>query len=95
AASGPDGRYKITNVPPGTYAVQVSFIGYHSEAVGIEVAANEEATANFSLTLDVFRGEEVVVTGLASRTSKAVAEVTVGRIAAKELTAVNTYQTTQ
>ncbi len=95
AASGPDGRYQITNVPPGTYAVQVSFIGYHSEAVGIEVTANEEATANFSLTLDVFRGEEVVVTGLASRTSKAVAEVTVGRIAAKELTAVNTYQTTQ
>lgn len=95
AASGPDGNFTITNVPPGAYTVVASFIGYHSEKTEVHVVVNEEATANFSLELDVFRGEDVVVTGLASRTSKAVAEVTVGRIQAKELTELNTYQTTQ
>lgn len=94
-ASGPDGSFEITDVPPGTYTVVASFIGYHRDEADVRVTANEETTTSFALVLDVFRGEEVVVTGLASRTSKAVAEVTVGRIHARELTVANTYQTTQ
>ncbi|MFQ5865865.1 MAG: carboxypeptidase-like regulatory domain-containing protein [bacterium] len=95
AATGADGSFTIENVPPGSYAVVVSFIGYHTEEADVQVVVNEVANVNFSMREDVFRGEEVVVTGIASRTSKAVAEVAVSRVSASNYTVANTYQTTQ
>lgn len=94
AATGPDGSFTINDVPPGQYTVVASFIGYHTESDEINVVVDEVVNVNFGLNEDVFRGEEVIVTGLASRTSKAVAEVSVGRVEASNYTVANTYQTT-
>ncbi|MFQ5769706.1 MAG: carboxypeptidase-like regulatory domain-containing protein [bacterium] len=95
SASTVDGSYTIANVPPGSYTVIASFIGYHTTEKEVSVVVNETINVNFTMAEDVFRGEEVVVTGIASRTSKAVAEVAVSRVSASNYTVANTYQTTQ
>ncbi len=46
---------------------------------------------SISLQQDVFRGEEVVVTGIASKTSKERAEVAVSRVTASDYTVSNKY----
>src|SRR5574341_1420562 len=92
AVSKDDGSYTITNVPPGAYTLVASFVGYRTESSKINIVSNETVTANFTMKVDVFLGEEVVVTGIASRTSKEVAEVAVSRVAAAQLTEINNYQ---
>ncbi len=94
AASGPDGSYTIANVPPGTYTLVATFIGYDVAEQQVNVVADEVANVNFGMRIDVYKAEEIVVTGIASKTSRAVAEVSVSRVAASELTNVNTYQGT-
>jgi len=94
AAAGPDGAFTIENVPPGTYTVVASFIGFHTEGTEVNVVVNEVVNVNFGLEEDVFRGDDVIVTGIASRTSRAVAEVAVARVQASDYTVANTYQTT-
>jgi TonB-dependent SusC/RagA subfamily outer membrane receptor len=92
AASGPDGSFTIPNLQPGSYTVVVSFVGYRTQSTDVQVRDNESATASFSLREDVLNLEEVVVTGISSRTSKEVAEVAVSRVAVSSLTQTNTYQ---
>src|SRR5690554_4893059 len=50
ATTDPDGYYTILNVPPGTYSLRASFIGYTPETVE-EVRVNIDLTSevNFSL----------------------------------------------
>jgi len=93
AATGQDGSFTISNVPPGNHVVSASFIGYRSQDIEVNVVVNEVSNISLSLKEDVFRGEDVIVTGIASRTSKAVAEVAVARISASEYTVANTYNT--
>jgi hypothetical protein len=60
-ASGPDGSFHISQVPPGSYVLQVSGVGYRSLSVSFQLAAAEESK-EFLLTLtpDNFRRTEVV-----------------------------------
>ncbi len=52
AASSRSGDFTVGNVPPGTYTVRVSFIGYEiSETADIVFSAGETITMNFSLVL--------------------------------------------
>ena len=86
-----DGIYTIENIPVGTYQLRISFIGYRSlnETVNIQSGEN---TMNFELRLDQTGLEEVVVTGIASRTSRAVSEVAVSRVDASRYTETQSYQ---
>src|SRR2546430_11924590 len=48
--TGPDGRYVIPDVPPGTYRVQARLIGYGVAEVGsLVLTAGQTATADFRL----------------------------------------------
>ena len=48
ASTDPDGFYIITNVPPGAYHVQVSFVGYIRTTVeDVKVIPNYTTTINF------------------------------------------------
>jgi len=80
AATDIDGRYEIQNVPPGTYTVAVSYVGYRAAQQEVTVAAGASITLNFMLEPDVRGLEEVVVTGVASRTAKSIAPLAVSRI---------------
>ncbi len=62
AAASVDGDYYIINVPPGTYDVRATFIGYQSELrQKVQVNVNRTTELNFRLRTAVIEGQEVVV----------------------------------
>ncbi len=71
--------------------LKASFVGYRSQTVLIKLNG-ENIEENFSLKEDIFKSEEVVVTGLASKTSKSRAEVSVSRVNAANLTKTSSFQ---
>ena len=70
----------------------VRYVGYKSQTVRLTLSGGT-VEQNFSLEEDIFQSEAVVVTGIASRTSKSVAEVSVSRVDAASLTKTSTFQT--
>lgn len=92
AAADISGMYTIEDVPAGTYTLRSSFVGYRQQQQTISVTAGQTLTVNIAMQPDYTGLEEVVVTGIASSTSKAQATVAVGRVDAEKLTETNTYQ---
>ncbi len=74
-----DGNFSFTYSSNEEYTIQVSFIGYRTSEREISPGDNT-SNLNFELGLDPFKTDEIVVTGISSRTSKAVAEVAVARV---------------
>ena len=96
AATDTKGKYEFT-VPEDqsngqTVDITVRYVGYKSQTVSITLSGSH-IEQNFVLEEDVFQSEDVVVTGIASKTAKSVAEVSVSRINAADLTNITTYQT--
>lgn len=95
-ASGLDGGYSFdvpSNLVNGQdVALTISFVGYKKQTTTIKLTSGT-MVLNFKLDEDVFQSETVVVTGIASKTSKSVAEVAVSRISATDLTAKQAYST--
>lgn len=85
AATDLDGNYTISGVEAGTLRIRARFLGYVTEATEVNVRAGETTTWNFNLEPDLAGLEEIVVTGVASRTSRARSEVAVSRVDAAEL----------
>jgi hypothetical protein len=57
-----DGFYTILNIPPGTYTVKASMVGYApATIVDVRVSINQTTTLNITLTETVLQTEEVVV----------------------------------
>ena len=50
AVTGPDGKYRIKNLPPGKYTIEVWHEAYKAVTQEIEVKGKESKTANFVLT---------------------------------------------
>lgn len=71
--SGPDGAYRMANLQPGTYTVQVSRIGFRLHRVpNVSVTAGGAATVNVPLTVIVTELNPVVTT--ASRREEKILE---------------------
>ncbi len=68
AATQPDGRYEIKNIPNGTYLVEVSFVGYASQTK--EITIKGHSTANFVLEESSLQSPEVVLTDVPSATEQ-------------------------
>ncbi|MER3524472.1 MAG: TonB-dependent receptor [Ignavibacteria bacterium] len=63
AATNVDGYYLILNVPPGTYTLVASSVGYNKKTVtGVNVSVDLTTTQNFQLVPEVVQAEEVIVT---------------------------------
>jgi iron complex outermembrane receptor protein len=56
-----EGAYSLP-LPPGSYEIKVSFIGYSTHLMAIEIKSGEVLTMDFSLGTDLFGLDEVVVT---------------------------------
>lgn len=62
--AGPDGSYYIINVPPGTYSITGSIIGYISVTVeGMQVISDRTSEVNFRLKATAIEVKGVVVRG--------------------------------
>lgn len=58
-----EGRFIILRVPPGSYELEVSSIGYATAREEFVVAAGQTATVSVRLELDPLSLDEIVVTG--------------------------------
>ncbi len=62
AATGGEGYYAILNVPPGTYNVTASFIGFAPLVkTEVRVSSGLTATVDFDMREEVIEGEEVEI----------------------------------
>ncbi len=61
SATNQDGYYVVTNIPPGTYEVAASIIGYKLKSFAITLAEGENIRLDFRLETAVIAGEEVNV----------------------------------
>ena len=68
-----EGMYRIINVSPGQYTLDISYMGYKkTEITNVQVKVGEVTPINVSLEFQVLEGEEVVVTAKAVRNTEAV-----------------------
>ncbi|MDZ7822325.1 MAG: carboxypeptidase-like regulatory domain-containing protein [Candidatus Marinimicrobia bacterium] len=62
AAANAEGYYVMLNIPPGTYDVVASYVGYAREEVSdIRVMIDRLTTVDFDLKVEAYEGEEVIV----------------------------------
>lgn len=67
SVSNDKGQYRIINLPPGRYLVEVSFLGYTSQIDQVDL--NGDVQKDFVLNPSVLENEAVTVTGVSSATS--------------------------
>ena len=62
-ATDADGSYFIINIPPGTYSIEASMVGYAVESkTGVIVNVDHTTPVDFNLRVSAIAGEEVTVT---------------------------------
>ena len=72
ARSGSDGRYRLNGVPPGSYTLRVSYIGYEDHVHEITIDEAGTVTYPIALTTSLQIADEVVVHGARFGQSKAL-----------------------
>jgi iron complex outermembrane recepter protein len=95
AATNDQGQYLIDNVPPGRYSLQARAVGYRAKSVTITVSEGQTLTQDFSLTTDVLRANEVVVTGTMAPLPKIESAVAISTITPEQLILANPRSTTE
>ena len=78
-----DGTYEIKNVPNGTFLLEVSFLGYASQAK--EVWVKESQAIDFSLEMSSIESQGVVITGVSSATERKSDPVPVNIVSQKDI----------
>ena len=63
AATDADGNYTIENIPPGTYTLRVSFVGYKTFTSKVNIQSGQTITQNVQLEPGAVGLDELVVTG--------------------------------
>jgi len=88
AAADLEGGFFLRNVPPGTYTLRVSYIGYVPASVVVRIAPDETLEQNFPLTARAITGETVVVTaqarGQISAANQQLASNTIANIVSQD-----------
>ena len=72
AASDLNGAYVIANVPPGTYTVQATYIGYVSKSVTVSMSNDSTIVQDFALEAAAIQGQVFIVTGQAKGQMQAI-----------------------
>ena len=88
AAVDADGRFRISNVPPGTHEVRARSIGYQPATASFTVAADGTATVNLTMSESATSLEAVLITGAVGDTRRraignAVSTVSVADVVGK------------
>lgn len=82
ASTDADGRFRVENVPVGTYIAQASAIGFLPNEQHVRVRAAETQTLTFGLTPQAYELNEVVVSG---RQGEAKTPYTLQRVDAADI----------
>lgn len=72
ASTDLNGRYEIRDVPPGSYSIRVTYIGYGPLIVTVNVTGGVNLNQDFRLQPVALQGQEVVVTAQASGQNAAI-----------------------
>lgn len=73
AASDINGNFNILNVPPGSYVLRCTFIGYETEDVSIIISSGEKISQDFELKYGaVVQGKALIVTAQAKGQMEAI-----------------------
>lgn len=72
ASTDLNGKFVISNVPPGSYTIRATYIGYKAKEAHIQVAAGADVKIDLSLEAVAIQGKEVVVTAQASGQAQAI-----------------------
>ncbi len=84
------GYYVLTRLPPGTYTLNISFIGYASHSQELQLGAGIDVRRDILLVPRDLQGQEVVVTADRTRFEKSV-EVSRVNLSARELEVVPAF----
>ena len=74
AATDLHGRYSITDIPPGSYTMRTSYVGYDTREEAVIVRSGSDITLDVKLKAVGLRGKKVVVTAQASGQNTAINE---------------------
>ncbi|VAX25635.1 hypothetical protein MNBD_IGNAVI01-2893 [hydrothermal vent metagenome] len=72
AASNREGKYRIVNVPAGTYTLMVKYMGYQDYSEKITVTAGKNTLIDIALKVSYVKMEDVVVSGIRQGQVKAL-----------------------
>lgn len=74
ALTNTHGTYSVKNIPPGTYSVKISYVGYTVRTVvGVEIIGGATTRQDASLAIQASRQDTVVISARASRLSEGAA----------------------
>jgi TonB-dependent receptor len=72
AATDFNGKYSIRDVPPGSYTIRATYVGYTEKQASLEVQDGQTLKQDFKLLAVGVEGEEVVVTAQAAGQKAAI-----------------------
>lgn len=72
AATDGNGDYEITGIPAGTYSLRLSYLGYRTKFISIEIFEDRGTTLNVQLAPDFLLGEEITVLAQAAGQAAAI-----------------------
>lgn len=85
AAANAQGSYRIESIPLGTYTLRASFIGFERQEQTINIDRAGEHVVDITMRVSTLWHDEVVVTGVASQTTRANLSFTVNQLDAEDL----------
>ncbi|MEZ4828590.1 MAG: TonB-dependent receptor [Bacteroidia bacterium] len=66
------GQFELRNLPPGSYQLNISYIGYRSESIPVEVKEGAETKVNVEMKLEGLSLDEVVISAQLLGQTKAI-----------------------
>lgn len=72
ASSNIEGEYTINNIPVGKHTARISYIGYKTKDIEVEIFDNKTLAYDIQIVPEVIEGEEVLVTAQVSGQMSAI-----------------------